>query len=122
MHSRRPPRPLLTALVAALAGASVTLALAPFDLKPLVLLGPALLYLIQRYQSTRHCLFSGYCFGLGFWGAGVSWVYVSIHTYGNASAPLAALLTALFVLALALLFALQGWLFAQLARRAQQRC
>lgn len=121
MHSRRPPRPLLTALVAALAGASVTLALAPFDLKPLVLLGPALLYLIQRYQSTRHCLFSGYCFGLGFWGAGVSWVYVSIHTYGNASAPLAALLTALFVLALALLFALQGWLFAQLARRAQQR-
>jgi apolipoprotein N-acyltransferase len=114
-------RSLTTAFTALLAGASITLALAPFDLKLLVLLGPALLYLIQRHQAPRQSLFSGYCFGLGFWGAGVSWVYVSINTYGNASALLATALTALFVMALALLFALQGWLFAHLARNAGQR-
>jgi apolipoprotein N-acyltransferase len=114
-------RSLTTAFTALLAGASITLALAPFDLKLLVLLGPALLYLIQRHQTPRQSLFSGYCFGLGFWGAGVSWVYVSINTYGNASTLLATAMTALFVMALALLFALQGWLFAHLARNAGQR-
>lgn len=112
---------VLKTLLALAAGASITLALAPFDLKPLVLLGPGLLYLLQRRQSPRQALLSGYSFGLGFWGAGVSWVYVSIHTYGNASPLLAGVLTGLFVMALALLFALQGWLFARLARRRQLR-
>jgi len=111
----------LKVLLALAAGASITLALAPFDLKPLVLAGPALLYLLQRHQSPRQALISGYSFGLGFWGAGVSWVYVSIHTYGNASPLLAGVLTGLFVMALALLFALQGWLFARLARRANRQ-
>lgn len=111
----------MLALLALISGASITLALAPFDLKPVVLLGPALLYLLQRHQSPRQALVSGGWFGIGFWGAGVSWVYVSIHTYGNASAALAGLLTALFVAALALLFCLQGWLFAHMARNAGQR-
>jgi len=112
---------VLKVLLALAAGASITLALAPFDLKLLALAGPALLYLLQRHQSPRQALISGYSFGLGFWGAGVSWVYVSIHTYGNASPLLAGVLTGLFVMALALLFALQGWLFARLARRADRQ-
>jgi apolipoprotein N-acyltransferase len=114
-------RHLMTLLPALAAGAGITLALAPFDLKLLILLGPALLYLIQRHQTPRQAIVSGYCFGLGFWGAGASWVYVSINTYGNASPLLAGLLTSLFVMALALLFAVQGWLFARLARTAGQR-
>jgi len=111
----------MTAAAALVAGASITLALAPFDFKWLILLGPALLYLIQRHQTPRQSMLNGYVFGLGVWGAGASWVYVSINTYGNASVLLEATLTSLFVMALALLFALQGWLFAQLARNAGQR-
>jgi len=111
----------LTALLALTGGASITLALAPFDFWPLVLLGPALLYLLQRHQSARAAAWTGWAFGLGFWGAGVSWVYVSIERYGGASPWLAATLTGLFVAALALLFALQGALFARLAASARHR-
>jgi apolipoprotein N-acyltransferase len=50
-------------------------------------------------------------FGLGFFGVGASWVYVSINVYGNASGIFAAFLTAVFVAALALLFALQCWFY-----------
>ncbi len=111
----------LTALLALAGGAGVTLSLAPFDLLPFALLGPALLYWLHRQQGARAAFFTGWAFGTGFWGAGVSWVYVSIHTYGNASVALASLLTALFVIALGLLFALQGWCFAKLAAPARQR-
>ncbi|MBA4503469.1 apolipoprotein N-acyltransferase [Marinobacterium marinum] len=115
-----PPR-WLTALLALAGGAGITLSLAPFDLLPFALLGPGLLYWLQRRQSSRAAFFTGWAFGIGFWGAGVSWVYVSIHTYGNAPVALAGLLTGLFVVALGLLFALQGWCFVRLAQPARQR-
>ncbi|GAA0791438.1 apolipoprotein N-acyltransferase [Marinobacterium sediminicola] len=111
----------LTALLALAGGAGITLSLAPFDLLPFALLGPALLYWLQRHQKGRPAFLTGWAFGIGFWGAGVSWVYVSIHTYGNASAALAGLLTGLFVVALGLLFAVQGWCFSKLAQPARQR-
>lgn len=111
----------LRAPLALAGGASVTLALAPFNLWPLILIGPALLYLLQRHQSPRAAAWNGWLFGLGFWGAGVSWVYVSIERYGGASPWLAATLTGLFVAALALLFAVQGAVFARLAASARHR-
>ena len=52
-----------------------------------------------------------------FFGAGVSWVYVSIHVYGNTPVWLAISLTTLFCGGLALLFATQAGLFARLASK-----
>ncbi len=111
----------VSALLALASGASITLSLAPFNVWPLVLLGPALLYLLQRHQSPRKAAWTGWIFGLGFWGAGVSWVYVSIDRYGGAPPWLAGTLTFLFVAALALLFAVQGALFARMAANARHR-
>lgn len=105
-------------LLSLLAGVVTALAFAPLNMVPLALLGPALLYLAQHGQSTRATTWSGWMFGIGFFGAGVSWVFVSIHVYGAASVPLAGLMTAVFVMGLALLFALQGWLFGRLCRSA----
>jgi apolipoprotein N-acyltransferase len=51
-------------------------------------------------------------------GSGASWVYVSIHDHGNASAPLAVLLTALFCAGLALLQALFAWMYARFLRES----
>ena len=48
----------------------------------------------------------GWYFGLGLFSSGASWVYISIHTYGHASPPLAGLLTLVFVTGLALFHAL----------------
>ena len=60
-------------------------------------------------------------FGVGMFGVGVSWVYVSIHTYGETAAPLALLLTSLFVLLLALMFALPWLLWSRVRPTAASK-
>ncbi|WP_461520829.1 apolipoprotein N-acyltransferase [Porticoccus sp.] len=91
---------------ALLFGAVLPLAFAPWNWWPLSLLSTAGLVVLLRELSPRSCFWRSFWFGLGLFGAGVSWVFVSIHDHGQASIPLAALLTSLFVIALALIFAL----------------
>ena len=106
------------ALLCLLAGSIFTLGLAPFDLKLLSLVSIAVFALALTGLSWRPSLLLGWCYGLGFFGAGVSWVYVSINVYGHAPLVLALTLTTLFCAGLALLFAIQAAFFA-LARPAQ---
>lgn len=91
---------------ALLAGAMLPLSLAPFDVWPVALLSPTLLLLSLTHGSASAAAWRGWLFGLGMWGAGASWVYVSIHDYGAAPLPLAATLTLLFCMGLALFQAL----------------
>ena len=98
--------PAWVALLALLAGALVTLSLAPFDLWPAGIASCALYCYLLSTCSPRQALWRGWLFGLGMFGSGVSWVYVSIHVYGYASVPLAAFLTALFCASLAVLHSL----------------
>lgn len=51
----------------------------------------------------------GFMFGLGWFLAGVSWVYVSLHVFGAMPAPLAAAVTLLFCTYLALFPAAAGY-------------
>jgi apolipoprotein N-acyltransferase len=105
-------------LLALAAGALTPLALAPFDLWPLALLSIALFYVGLRSLSPGQAALRGWFYGFGVFAAGTSWVYVSIHDYGAASAPLAAILTLGFVAGLGLLFAATGWLWARWLRRS----
>lgn len=94
-----------------LAGALLPLSLAPFNwwwFAPLPLL--AYLWLSHNISCTRR-YWRSFLFGLGYFGSGASWVYVSVHDYGHAPAPLAALLTFLFVAGLALAFSLPMFLW-----------
>lgn len=91
---------------ALLAGATLPLAFAPFALWPLAALCAGALGWLLRGLRPRRAFGLAWWFGLGFYGVGTSWIYVSIHGYGGASAPLAAVLTGLFCLGMALLFAL----------------
>jgi apolipoprotein N-acyltransferase len=103
-------------LLAPALGALITLSLAPFHLWPAGILSCAgLLWLLQRC-SPRQALWRGWLYGLGLFGSGVSWVYVSIHVHGNAPLPLAALLTALFCAGLALLPAMFALCYVCLVR------
>ena len=93
------------------AGALLPLSLAPFDwwwFAPLPLL--AYLWLSQNISYPRR-YWRSFLFGLGYFGSGASWVYVSIHDYGDAPIPLAAALTFLFVAGLALAFSLPMFLW-----------
>jgi apolipoprotein N-acyltransferase len=104
-------------LLALAAGALTPLFLAPFDIWPLALLSLALFYVGLRELSPRQALGRGWCYGFGLFGAGTSWIYVSIHTYGGASVALAGLLMLGFIAAIALFFALPAWVWARWIRR-----
>lgn len=94
-------------------GAALPLAFAPFDLFPLAFLAPALLFHLWRDGSTARAAWRGFLFGLGMFGVGVSWVYVSLHDFGHMPAPLAGLATLLLVAGLALFPALLGFIQAR---------
>ncbi len=109
-------RPWRAPVLAALAGAAYPLGFAPFGWWLLAIASPAVLFtLVGGPLPARRALALGWLFGLGAFGVGVSWVYVSLHDYGRAPAALAAVLTALFVAALALFPALLAWGAARLA-------
>ena len=78
-----------------------------FALLPLFTL--AVLFLLwSRASSPRATAYTGFAFGMGFFGAGVSWVYVSIHEFGGMPAALAVVATFLFCSVLALFPAAVG--------------
>lgn len=98
----------------ALAGALAVAGFAPLGWWPLTWLALVVLFAsLARVDSTRQGFFLGLAWGLGFFLAGVSWVYVSMHVYGGMSAPLAALATLLFCAFLALFPAVAGALVAR---------
>ena len=92
-----------------LAGILGVFAFAPFHCYPLILVSLTLLLWVFQRSNTPQAFRRGFYYGLGFFGAGVSWIYVSIHSFGDAPAIPALLLTALFVSVLALFPAVVGW-------------
>lgn len=96
------------------AGALLPLSLAPFDLWPLGVASLALWFHLLRRPEIGAAA-AGWWFGVGKYGVGASWVYVSIHVYGNAPPPLAGFLVAVFVAGLALFPLVNAWLFRRLA-------
>ena len=103
-HSISATRIPLSLLFAALGtGAFAVVGFAPFNFWPLPVLSLAVLFvLLARAASARIGFLIGFAWGLGFFGAGVSWVFVSLSVYGGMPAWLAALATLLFCMVLAL--------------------
>lgn len=67
---------------------------APFYLYPLPLLSLAGLFWLWRNAGTwQQAARTGFFYGLGFFGAGISWIYVSLHDFGGMPLPMAALAT-----------------------------
>ncbi len=102
--------------IAALLGALTPLGYAPVGWFPIPVLTLAGLFWLARAAAPGRAFQLGWVYGLGLFLSGVSWVYVSISTYGGMPAPLAALATLLFCAFIALLPALALALAAQLAK------
>jgi apolipoprotein N-acyltransferase len=104
------------------AGALCVFGFAPFYAWPVPIAALAALFLVwARSGSPLQAALSGFAFGLGYFLAGVSWVYVSLHDFGSMPAVLAALATVLFCAYLAIFPAAAGWLAARLARATGAR-
>lgn len=104
-------------LIAILAGAVLPGAFSPHHLWPLAIISPAVLLWVWLKNKTPKAVFvSGLLYGLGFFGMGVSWVFISIHRFGNTNIPIAVLITSLLVIVLALFIAIQGYLLKRFFR------
>ncbi len=105
-------------LLALAAGALLPFAFAPFGFYPLAPLGMALAIIAWASATPHRAFVRGWLVGLGQFGVGASWIYVSIERYGNAVPLAAPLVTVLFVAVLALYPALVGYAARRLVRRS----
>src|SRR3569623_3810303 len=101
-------------VLAVVAGRLLPLAFAPFNLLPLAGLSPAILCLLWLFATPRLAFRRGFGYGLGLFGRGVSWVFVSMYDYGGVSLGLSLVLTSLFVAFLALFPGMLGYLVVRL--------
>jgi len=95
------------------AGAATVLAFAPTGIYPVGLACLAILAGLWLRAGPRECFWLGFAFAMGLFGAGVSWVYVSLSVYGGMPQPLAAFATLCFCALIALFPAGAGWLQAR---------
>ena len=96
--------------LALLSGMSCVLGFAPFGIYPIPVLSLAVLFALWLCAaSPRAAAWRGFYFGLGLFTAGVSWIYVALHDYGDMPMPLALPATFLFSAFLALFTALAGY-------------
>lgn len=97
--------PRLTAFIS---GGLATLAFAPFNLWLMAVFSPLLLFLI--WHHGRGASFqTGFAYGVGLLGSGVSWLYVSVAQFGDLGWLFPLLLTLGFILFVSLYYGLLGW-------------
>lgn len=100
-------------VLAAMAGAVLTFSFAPFEVALLAPLSIGVFYFLCTNRTGKAAFWTGWFFGVGYFGLGVNWVYHSLHLFGAAVAPLAAVLTVAFCLSLALFPALLALVFSR---------
>lgn len=106
-------------LIALLAGGLTPLFLAPFNIWPCAFISIGLFYLGLTTLPVKQVLLRSWCYGTGAYLAGVSWIYVSINTFGNAPVWLAACLTVAFCCAVAFFFVIPAFIWVKWFRLEQ---
>jgi apolipoprotein N-acyltransferase len=95
------------------AGALTVCAFAPWNIWPLAMLCPALLMTLWEAVSVRRAALLGMAFGVGTFGVGTWWLFISIRGFGGAPLWLTALLMGALVLLMAAYYALLGLVAAR---------
>ncbi|QDD01976.1 apolipoprotein N-acyltransferase [Candidatus Methylopumilus planktonicus] len=102
--------PLFYLVISFWLGALSVLSFAPFNHHFISLISLSGLFFIwHKLKSARQGFFSGLFFGLGLFGFGISWIYISLNTYGGMPSWLSCLSTFLFCLFCASFFGIIGW-------------
>jgi apolipoprotein N-acyltransferase len=105
---------ILSKGLALLAGLSCVLGFAPFGFFPVPVVALAVLFVLWSRADTRsEAARLGFAFGLGLFSAGIGWIYVALHDFGDMSAWLAVPATLLFAAFLSLFTALSGYVQAR---------
>lgn len=110
-------RTIKPAVIALLLGAATVTGFAPYAWFPVPLFTLAILFWLWKRHPSRSA-WLGFAFGLGLFGVGVSWIYISLHTYGDMPAILAVVATFLLAAFLALFPAAAGYFYQRCERAA----
>jgi apolipoprotein N-acyltransferase len=97
-------------LLALFAGTLLPFAFAPYEYSFLAVISSLLFFFTLQKKFPKAAFLTGFFYGVGLFGVGASWIYISIHTYGNTNILLGLTITLLFVMTLALFPALLGYL------------
>ena len=95
-------------LIVFIAGIANALAFAPFNWWPLGLLSFGILFYFWLGSDLKTSVKLGFVYGLGMFGVGISWMYISIHTFGGMPPVLAGLCIAVLVSVVSLFPAISG--------------
>ncbi|GHA04094.1 apolipoprotein N-acyltransferase [Arenicella chitinivorans] len=101
-------------LLSVMSGAALVLAFAPFKFWFVAPLSLAAFFLLLLPVSAGAAAWRGYGFGLGLYGAGVSWVYVSLSTFGGMPLWMGSIAVLGFASLLAGFIAVMSYLVARL--------
>lgn len=96
------------------AGAIGVLAYAPFSLWWMSIVSISLLFAILSASKSDDAFLTGYIYGAGMFGFGVSWFFHSIHDYGQAHFAIAILATIVLTLVFSIFPGLAVWLYNKL--------
>jgi len=105
-------------ICAILAGLFLPLGFAPFELWILSILSFSCLIYLLDSLDWRQSFYVCFCFGLGYWVVGISWVYVSIHYHGNIDKISSLLITSAFIFCLSLYTGTVGLLYKKLSKES----
>ncbi|SFR52215.1 Apolipoprotein N-acyltransferase [Marinobacter daqiaonensis] len=111
----------VSGLLLLVAGASQTLTLSPWEWWWLGPISMALIVFTIMPLATRHLFLAGWLTGVGLYGSGVTWIYISISEHGNTSTPIAVILMALFVAGVAIVHGLAFWFWGKLGKDSPAR-
>ena len=110
-------RAVACTLLAVLAGALAVPAFAPVGWFPLAFFSLALfVVLLERAASMRAGFCLGFAWGLGAFGAGVSWLVIALWRYGGVFLPVAGFIIFMFCAFLSLYPALAGAVYLRWRR------
>jgi len=110
--------------LAACLGLLLPAAFAPFHAYPIVLVLPALLFVLWDGQTRREAALRSFAFGFAAFAAGTYWLYISIYGFGGAPIPVVVLLMLAGFMLQGLYFALAGLIAGSVpvASRALRYC
>jgi apolipoprotein N-acyltransferase len=102
--------------VALIFGMFLPFSFAPMSVPGIAIVSLAALFVLMTQSEIKQAIIIGFMFAFGFFGVGVSWVYVSIHDYGHLSMLFSAVLTLMFTLFLSLYFILIAYAYKYLSK------
>lgn len=99
-------------------GIPLVFATEPYGYFPLAIFTPFLLWISLSSASPKRAIWRGWLFGMGLFGFGVYWIFVSLNRYGNMSIAFAIFLTFLLIAFISTFSAFWTWIWSRFLRQS----